>query len=99
MEKIKEIIKKYPKLNIKYSVRGSTILNDVTINDAKQVGIDKLVEIINNILDENQDVVEEIQSGNERPVGFLVGQVMKETRGKANPQLANKLIREEVAKR
>ena len=60
---------------------------------------DKLVEIINNILDENQDVVEEIQSGNERPVGFLVGQVMKETRGKANPQLANKLIREEVAKR
>lgn len=60
---------------------------------------DKLVEIINNILDENQDVVEEIQSGNDRPVGFLVGQVMKETRGKANPQLANKLIREEVAKR
>lgn len=60
---------------------------------------DKLVEIINNILDENQDVVEEIQGGNERPVGFLVGQVMKETRGKANPQLANKLIREEVAKR
>ena len=60
---------------------------------------DKLIEIINNILDENQDVVEEIQSGNDRPVGFLVGQVMKETRGKANPQLANKLIREEVAKR
>lgn len=43
---IKEIIKKYPKLNIKFSVRGSTILNDVTIKDAKQVGIDKLVKVI-----------------------------------------------------
>ena len=43
---IKEIVKKYPKLNIIYSVRGSTILNDVTIKDAKQVGIDKLVKVI-----------------------------------------------------
>lgn len=43
---IKEIIKKYPKLNIIYSVRGSTILNDITIKDAKQVGINELVKVI-----------------------------------------------------
>ncbi|KKC30320.1 aspartyl/glutamyl-tRNA amidotransferase subunit B [Caldanaerobacter subterraneus subsp. pacificus DSM 12653] len=31
-------------------------------------------------------------------MGFLVGQVMKETKGKANPQLTNQLLREELSK-
>jgi aspartyl-tRNA(Asn)/glutamyl-tRNA(Gln) amidotransferase subunit B len=38
--------------------------------------------------------VQEFLSGNEKVLGFFVGQVMKATKGKANPQLANKLVRE-----
>lgn len=60
---------------------------------------DKLLEIINNILDENMEVVEDVKNGKDRAIGFLVGQVMKETKGQANPQLANKLIRQEIEKR
>jgi aspartyl-tRNA(Asn)/glutamyl-tRNA(Gln) amidotransferase subunit B len=48
------------------------------------------------VLNENPKIVEELRSGRDKVLGFLVGQVMKATRGKANPQLVNQLIREEV---
>lgn len=44
----------------------------------------------------NARAVEDIRSGNEKVIGFLVGQVMKKSAGKANPALAQKLIRERV---
>lgn len=40
--------------------------------------------------------VEDLKNGNEKVIGFLVGQVMKKSQGKANPGLAQKLIRERV---
>ncbi|HZG75704.1 MAG TPA: hypothetical protein VEZ72_07580, partial [Paenibacillus sp.] len=36
------------------------------------------------------------KAGKEKAVGFLVGQIMKETKGKANPGLVNKLILEKL---
>ena len=40
--------------------------------------------------------VEDIKNGNDKVIGFLVGQVMKKSQGKANPALAQKLIRERL---
>lgn len=40
--------------------------------------------------------VEDIRSGNDKAIGFLVGQIMKKSQGKANPGLAQKLIRERL---
>jgi aspartyl-tRNA(Asn)/glutamyl-tRNA(Gln) amidotransferase subunit B len=40
--------------------------------------------------------VKDLKDGNEKVIGFLVGQVMKKSQGKANPELAQKLIRERV---
>jgi aspartyl-tRNA(Asn)/glutamyl-tRNA(Gln) amidotransferase subunit B len=40
--------------------------------------------------------VEDIRNGNDKVIGFLVGQVMKKSQGKANPALAQKLIRERL---
>jgi aspartyl-tRNA(Asn)/glutamyl-tRNA(Gln) amidotransferase subunit B len=40
--------------------------------------------------------VEDIRNGNDKVIGFLVGQVMKKSQGKANPALAQKLIRERI---
>lgn len=48
--------------------------------------------IINQILDNNQQSVEDYRNGKQQALGFLVGQVMKETKGKANPQIVNKLL-------
>lgn len=40
--------------------------------------------------------IEDIRNGNDKVIGFLVGQVMKKSQGKANPALAQKLIRERL---
>ena len=51
-------------------------------------------------LNDNPDQVEDFLSGrNEKVAGWFVGQVMKATGGKANPQLANRLVQEALAKR
>lgn len=48
--------------------------------------------IVDQIVDNNPQSVADYKAGKEKAVGFLVGQVMKETKGKANPGLVNKLI-------
>lgn len=57
---------------------------------------DKLEEIVDNIIDDNPEAVEDIRNGKNKAIGFLVGQVMKETKGKANPQMVNKMFREKI---
>lgn len=53
-----------------------------------------LKEIIQKIIDNNKEVVETYKAGKENAIMSLVGQVMKETKGSANPQLALKLLKE-----
>ncbi|WP_301109082.1 Asp-tRNA(Asn)/Glu-tRNA(Gln) amidotransferase subunit GatB [Sporosarcina sp.] len=55
--------------------------------------------IITEILDSNEQSIEDFKNGKDRAVGFLVGQVMKATKGQANPPLVNKLLMEEIKKR
>lgn len=59
----------------------------------------ELEEIINKILDENEQSIIDFKAGKDRALGFLVGQVMKDTRGKANPQIVNKMVIEMLNKR
>lgn len=49
-------------------------------------------EIVVGILNDNIQSVEDYKNGKDRALGFLVGQVMKASKGKANPQTVNKLI-------
>ena len=53
-----------------------------------------LRQIVEEVIAANPKAVQEFMSGNEKVLGFFVGQVMKATKGKANPQLANRLVRE-----
>ncbi|MGY3725161.1 aspartyl/glutamyl-tRNA(Asn/Gln) amidotransferase subunit B [Granulicatella balaenopterae] len=57
-----------------------------------------LLPIIKDILANNQQSIEDFKNGKDRAVGFLVGQIMKQTKGKANPGIVNKLLQEELAK-
>ncbi|WP_286946277.1 Asp-tRNA(Asn)/Glu-tRNA(Gln) amidotransferase subunit GatB [Acetobacterium sp. UBA5834] len=58
----------------------------------------ELEAIIEKIVADNPKSVEDIGAGNEKAYGFLTGQVMKATKGKANAQVANEIIRAVVAK-
>ena len=43
--------------------------------------------------------VEDFKNGKDRAIGYLVGQIMKQTRGKANPKMVNKLLNQELQSR
>lgn len=51
-------------------------------------------EIVLKVVSSNPKSVEDFHNGKEQAIGFLVGQVMKETKGKANPQVVNKILME-----
>ncbi|MGY3777357.1 Asp-tRNA(Asn)/Glu-tRNA(Gln) amidotransferase subunit GatB [Isobaculum melis] len=59
----------------------------------------QLLPIINEVLDNNPQSIEDFKNGKDRAVGFLVGQLMKATKGQANPGVVNKLLNQELSKR
>ena len=58
-----------------------------------------LLEIIGRVLDANPQSIEDFKNGKKRAMGFLVGQVMKASKGQANPKRTNELLAGELAKR
>ena len=60
--------------------------------DAPAFDEDELKNIIQSVLDANESVVEQYRSGKTSVIGFLVGQTMKQTQGKANPKELQVLI-------
>ncbi|MCI1893908.1 MAG: Asp-tRNA(Asn)/Glu-tRNA(Gln) amidotransferase subunit GatB [Lactobacillus sp.] len=59
----------------------------------------KLTPIIDGILDDNAQSIEDFKNGKDRAIGFLVGQIMKQTHGKANPKVVNQILMSEIKKR
>jgi len=72
---------------------------DVIIKEKGMVQISDestLLKIIEEVMTANAGVVEDYRSGKKKALGFLVGQVMKATRGQANPAIVNKLLAERL---
>jgi len=67
-------------------------LRERTVADASE-----LDPVIDRILSENEQQVEAYRGGKEGLLGFFVGQVMRETQGKANPKVVNDRLREKLA--
>jgi len=57
-----------------------------------------LLVVVNKVLQNNLQSVTDYRKGKKKALGFLVGQAMKETKGKADPQVVNKMIKEELGK-
>ena len=69
------------------------------INNMSQLSDeDQLREIIKNILNNNTSQVEAYKNGKDNLFKFFIGQVMKETKGKANPVVSNEILKEELSK-
>lgn len=65
----------------------------IQITDEKQIK-----EMVEKVISNNPESVQDILAGKDRAVKFLVGQVMKESRGKANPEIVNKEIVDQIEK-
>ncbi|WP_411842348.1 Asp-tRNA(Asn)/Glu-tRNA(Gln) amidotransferase subunit GatB [Salinicoccus sp. HZC-1] len=64
------------------------------ISDPKILG-----DMVTEVLDANEQSVEDFKNGKDRAIGFLVGQIMKKSKGQANPKMVNQILLEEINKR
>jgi aspartyl-tRNA(Asn)/glutamyl-tRNA(Gln) amidotransferase subunit B len=71
-------------------------LADGYLAEAAIADVSELDPVIDRILSENEQQVEAYRGGKEGLLGFFVGQVMKETGGKANPKIVNERLREKL---
>jgi aspartyl-tRNA(Asn)/glutamyl-tRNA(Gln) amidotransferase subunit B len=63
----------------------------VQVSDTSAIG-----KVVDEIVAKNPSQVEKFKAGNEKVIGFFVGEVMKATQGKANPGIVNKLLLEKL---
>ncbi len=71
---------------------------DIVIDKGLEVVSDKdeLEQVVDSVIKANSKSVEDYIGGKQKAIGFLMGQVMKETRGKANPRMVNKMLKEKL---
>jgi aspartyl-tRNA(Asn)/glutamyl-tRNA(Gln) amidotransferase subunit B len=76
---------------------GRTAGDIVAAEGLAQIGDESaLASIVEEVLARHADAVAQYRAGKTATFGFLVGQVMKGTGGKANPKLANQILRREL---
>ena len=63
----------------------------IQVNDSAE-----LEQIIEKVITENPKPVADVQNGEMKAIGFLVGQVMKASAGKANPAMVQQIIRDKL---
>ena len=73
------------------------IINEEKLSQIDDNGI--LTKIVNEVLNENPNVIKEYKDGKDYVLNFFVGQVMKKTKGQANPNITLQMIKEEIERR
>lgn len=93
------------------SKQAKEVLNEALENNKEPISIikekgikqiggeEEILKVINEVLDEQPGAIETYKSGRDNIVDFLVGQVMKKTKGQANPAIARSKMIEEIEKR
>ncbi|MFQ6121700.1 MAG: Asp-tRNA(Asn)/Glu-tRNA(Gln) amidotransferase subunit GatB [Dehalococcoidales bacterium] len=77
---------------------GKTALDIITQRGLSQISdIQKLEEVVTEVITANTQAVADFKSGKEQALKFLVGQVMKATKGRANPAVANEVLKKKLA--
>lgn len=74
-------------------INGGNVSNIIESKGLKQISdVNVLKELVNKVLTDNENVVNDYKNGNEKALKYLIGQVMKESRGQANPTILEELL-------
>jgi aspartyl-tRNA(Asn)/glutamyl-tRNA(Gln) amidotransferase subunit B len=77
--------------------RGGDVVTIAKAKNVLQVSDEgEIAKIVAKVLADNAQAAEDVKSGEMKAIGFLVGQVMKASQGKANPGLAQQLIKKQL---
>ncbi len=78
--------------------------SDKTVDDIiEEKGLKQITDtgaiesIVDEVIANCPDQVQQFKDGNDKVIGFLVGQVMQKSKGKANPQMANELLKSKLS--
>jgi aspartyl-tRNA(Asn)/glutamyl-tRNA(Gln) amidotransferase subunit B len=77
-------------------LRSGKSLEEATVSRMQVSDAGEIEKIVAEVLTENEKAAKDIKSGETRAIGFMVGQVMKKSQGKANPQMAQELIKKQL---
>jgi aspartyl-tRNA(Asn)/glutamyl-tRNA(Gln) amidotransferase subunit B len=81
-------------------LKGSDYQATVKLLNIEQVSDQSvLVQMVEDILNENEQSILDYHNGKDRALGFLMGQIMKKSKGQANPVLTNQYLLEGLMKR
>ena len=80
------------------NLKDHSFSSEVWFLDFSKYCTSSILPIILEVLSEQPQSVADYKAGKDRAIKFMVGQVMKKSKGQANPQLVNKLLLEELAK-
>ena len=87
----KELFEPYLKSNLE----AKDFIEKMGVEQVSDEG--EIEGLINRVLQQNPKMVEDYKNGKDKLFGFFVGQVMKESKGKANPQIVNKILQDKLA--
>jgi aspartyl-tRNA(Asn)/glutamyl-tRNA(Gln) amidotransferase subunit B len=80
-------------------INGGSVDNIISNKGLKQISnTDELLSIIKCIINNNPNVVNDYKNGLDRSIKYFMGQIMKETKGTANPVIAQEILIEELKK-
>ncbi len=95
-----EISSKQAKTVFEEVVKGKDPKKVVEEKGMKQLSDpNEILKLVTQVLDSNEQAIVDFKNGKDRAVGALVGQIMKLSKGQANPKLANQILMEELKKR
>ncbi len=96
----KEISSKQAKEIFEEIMQGKKTKEVVSEKGMQQISdTSKVQELINQVLENNQQSIDDYKNGKDRALKYLVGQIMKESKGQVNPQMANELLLEALKNR
>jgi aspartyl-tRNA(Asn)/glutamyl-tRNA(Gln) amidotransferase subunit B len=84
------------KINGKVSIADKVEIVAKQHNLIQESDEGEIAKIVAKVLEENAKAAEDVKAGEMKAIGFLVGQIMKHSQGRANPQLAQELIRKHL---
>lgn len=87
---------KIANLIINKKINSPQKIIDILTREKPTISNEELSKVIDQIIENNPSPVEEFKKGKETVIEFLVGQVMAETKGQADPQSVRKLLREKL---
>lgn len=79
--------------------KGKAPLDIIKTSNISQItDEDQIKEFVKEVLEENENLILEYKNGRNNVLDYLIGQIMKKSRGKANPALSSKILKEEIEK-